>query len=106
MTERQIRRAAEHKARKEAYKQQQQARVTREAFEPLSRRAAPEAAFEAPPSPQRRSTGPITPEGKAISSLNHLKHGLTGAFRVLQFESQNEFDCLRDALIADHAPAT
>ena len=52
------------------------------------------------------STGPRTPEGKAIASLNNLKHGLTGAFRVLEFESQSDFDAAHDALIAEHQPTT
>jgi hypothetical protein len=51
-------------------------------------------------------TGPRTPEGKAIASLNNLKHGLTGAFRVLEFESQSDFDAAHDALIAEHQPTT
>ncbi len=59
-----------------------------------------------PPQPLRRCTGPTSPEGKAISSLNRLKHGLTGTFRVLEFESQALFDELRDGLRAEHAPAT
>ena len=50
--------------------------------------------------------GPRTPEGKAISCLNNLKHGLTGAFRVLEFESQSDFDTAHEALIGEHAPAT
>jgi hypothetical protein len=51
-------------------------------------------------------TGPRTPEGKAISCLNNLKHGLTGAFRVLEFESQSDFDAAHNALIEEHQPAT
>ena len=40
------------------------------------------------------STGPRTPEGKAISSANSTKHGLSGGFRVLPGETQEEFDDL------------
>ncbi|MGA2186164.1 MAG: hypothetical protein ABSH47_24380 [Bryobacteraceae bacterium] len=38
------------------------------------------------------STGPRTLEGKAISSANSTKHGLSGGFRVLPGEIQEEFD--------------
>ncbi len=37
------------------------------------------------------STGPRTEEGKSRSSQNSLKHGLTGMFRVLSWESHEEF---------------
>jgi hypothetical protein len=40
----------------------------------------------------RNSTGPRTPEGKAKSSANSVKHGLSGAFRVLDTENQEEFE--------------
>jgi len=46
------------------------------------------------------STGPKTPKGKAAAARNATKHGLSGAFTVLQHEDQDEFDillaCLRD----------
>ena len=58
------------------------------------------------PAPALGPTGPRTPEGKAISCLNNLKHGLTGAFRVMEFESQSDFDAAHDALIDEHAPNT
>ena len=45
-----------------------------------------------------QSTGPRTAEGKAVSSTNAVKHGLTAAFRVLPNENQPEFD----ALVADY----
>lgn len=53
-------------------------------------------------------TGPRTSTGKAISSLNNLQHGLTGAFRVLtaQSESQSDFDAAHEALISEHQPTT
>src|ERR1700722_1709304 len=50
--------------------------------------------------------GPRTPEGKAISSLNNLKHGLTGSFRILGNESQNEFDTMLDLMNEDNHPET
>ncbi len=52
------------------------------------------------------STGPTTESGKAIASQNRLRYGLTGAFRVVRGESQEEFNALLDALHAEHQPAT
>jgi hypothetical protein len=52
----------------------------------------------------QRSTGPKTPEGKAVSCLNRFKHGCTGAFTVLPWESQDEFDMLIDSLRDEHKP--
>jgi hypothetical protein len=51
------------------------------------------------------STGPRTPEGKAISSANSTKHGLTGGFRVLSEESQEQFDELVAEYYTAYAPA-
>ena len=53
----------------------------------------------------QRSTGPRTPEGKAISALNNFRHGFSGAFTVLPWESQEEFDMLLGALRAEHRPS-
>jgi len=54
-----------------------------------------------------KSTGPRTPEGKAVSSMNALKHGLT-ARRVVVLndpdEDPAEFDNLLDELIGEHQP--
>src|SRR5947209_7400919 len=68
-----------------------------------------ETAVDAAPAPEPERTGctgPRTHAGKAISCLNNLKHGLTGAFRVLEFESQSDFDAAQDALIEEHQPAS
>ena len=54
----------------------------------------------------QHSTGPRTPDGKARSSGNSLKHGLTGRFRVLDTEDQDAFDQLLDAHLEDLAPTT
>ena len=53
-----------------------------------------------------RSTGPRTPEGKARSSMNNLRHGLTGTFYVLADESPAKFEDLLTTLIEEHAPVT
>jgi len=47
----------------------------------------------------RRSTGPRTPEGRAVSCLNAYKHGLTGHLDVMTGEQKQA----RDAFIAEIA---
>jgi hypothetical protein len=51
------------------------------------------------------STGPRTEAGKAISSMNSLKHGLTSRKVVLPGEDQAGFDRLHNDLVTEHAPA-
>jgi hypothetical protein len=53
----------------------------------------------------QHSTGPKTPEGKAISARNNFKHGCSGAFTVLPWESQKEFDLLLGSLRDEHKPS-
>src|SRR5579885_3476467 len=53
-----------------------------------------------------RRTGPKTPEGKARSSANALKHGLTSRHVVLPGENRAEFDALVARLIQEHRAAT
>ena len=54
----------------------------------------------------RKSTGPRTEAGKAASSANALSHGLTAAGTVvLPEEEPEEFERLRQGVIADLAPA-
>ena len=57
------------------------------------------------PNSSNTSTGPRTDAGKAISSMNSLKHGLTSRRVVLPGENQADFDRLHSQLLADHAPA-
>ncbi len=52
------------------------------------------------------SRGPVTEEGKGISSLNRLTHGLAGAFRVLPWETQSDFEALAAALREEYHPQT
>jgi hypothetical protein len=51
------------------------------------------------------STGPRTPEGKAISSANSLKHGLASGRLLLRDEDPAEFEALVLAFEKDHQPA-
>jgi hypothetical protein len=50
------------------------------------------------------STGPRTEEGKARSSQNARKHGLTSAEIILAFEDREEFEELQSQLEADVRP--
>lgn len=55
----------------------------------------------------QKSTGPLTSEGKVISSQNNRKLGLTSlVFQVLPGESQSEFDAYADSLYAEYSPQT
>jgi hypothetical protein len=46
-----------------------------------------------------KSRGPKTPQGKAVSSMNALRHGLTASRPILPGESQESFDeLLKDYL--------
>ncbi len=56
--------------------------------------------------PQSKSTGPRTPEGKAIASHNALRHGLTGRVVVLPTEDMNVYRAFCKELMADLAPET
>ena len=50
------------------------------------------------------STGPRTPVGKAASSRNATKHGLSSAFRVLAHEDQQEYDRLVEEMRTCYHP--
>ena len=49
----------------------------------------------------KRSTGPKTVAGKALSRMNAYKHGLTAETNVIGDEDPSEFDRLR-AELEDH----
>jgi hypothetical protein len=57
----------------------------------------------------QKSTGPRTPEGKAVSRYNALKHGIFAKAIIPPalepYESRADFDDLLDALEAQFAPA-
>ena len=73
----------------------------RERAEPISG-----AKLEANRENAKRSTGPKTPEGKAASRLNALKHGLLSAEILLWSESDKDLETLRNELRAELHPAT
>lgn len=52
-----------------------------------------------------KSNGPVTPEGKAKSAQNSLKHGLNSTRVVLPHESQEEYDELEAAILRRFQPA-
>ena len=53
-----------------------------------------------------QSHGPLTPEGRAQSAKNSVRHGLTAKAVVLPDESQEEFQKLLDAYVDQFQPAT
>ena len=54
----------------------------------------------------QKSTGPKTAAGKARSSINAQRHGLTGQFHAFSAEDQIAFDLHSASLLADLQPAT
>ena len=54
----------------------------------------------------QNSTGPRSPEGRAIVSQNALKHGLTAAHDIISSESQADFDLYRDQILDELDPAS
>jgi hypothetical protein len=54
----------------------------------------------------RRSTGPRTTEGKSRSKMNALTHGLSAKAIVIGDEKPEDFEALRDAVIAHYQPNT
>jgi hypothetical protein len=53
----------------------------------------------------QKSTGPRTPEGKAVAARNAVKHGLLAREVVLQGEDLGEFELCRQELLEELAPA-
>ena len=52
------------------------------------------------------STGPKSSIGKAIVARNNLRHGFTGAFLVLHWEEESEYQSLFASLQSEHQPIT
>jgi hypothetical protein len=53
-----------------------------------------------------KSTGPCTPEGKAQSRMNALRHGLTSDVVVSALESQSEYYQFERSIRAEYQPRT
>jgi hypothetical protein len=51
-----------------------------------------------------KSRGPITPEGKAVSSMNALRHGMCAKSLVLTNEDEAKFQLMRDGYLAHFQP--
>src|SRR5262252_4504142 len=51
-----------------------------------------------------KSTGPKTDEGKARSSMNALRHGLTAGQAVLPYENPDDYEKLREGMLESYAP--
>src|SRR5579862_1746642 len=61
--------------------------------------------IEANRSNAKKSAGPKTPEGKAASSMNAIKHGvLSEDPRLLPWENSEEYYMMRQELILDLCP--
>ena len=52
----------------------------------------------------QKSTGPSTPDGKAVVSQNALKHGLSAHQHVIIAEEQADFDLHRDKMLVELNP--
>ena len=52
----------------------------------------------------QKSTGPRTPQGKALVSKNALKHGFSTRQHIISSESRECFDLHRDRMLAELAP--
>ncbi len=65
---------------------------------------ATETQIEANRANAQKSTGPRTPEGKAVVAQNALKHGLRARAAVLQGEDWEEYTCFRATLLAELYP--
>jgi hypothetical protein len=54
----------------------------------------------------KKSTGPVTEEGKAKSCLNRLSHGFASSTRFIKGEDPEQFNALLNDLILEYQPAT
>jgi len=52
----------------------------------------------------QHSTGPVTPEGKARTAQNALRHGLTAKHLVIRDDEREEFAQFQQSLLAELAP--
>jgi hypothetical protein len=113
MSKRSERREAERIARKLNYQAQRQPPTqpptqppVEEAPAPISEAQVSEAQLRANRANSQKSTGPVTPEGRAKSSQNALKHGLTGKTVLLPHEDPALYQSELEDLIQTYQPAT
>jgi hypothetical protein len=52
----------------------------------------------------RKSTGPITPEGKERSRCNAVRHGLTAQTVIRALEDAEDYQAFETALLVDRSP--
>ena len=52
-----------------------------------------------------KSTGPRTPEGRAVSKMNALRHGLLSEAALLPDEDEDQFDAFRAGMLQQLRPA-
>ncbi len=52
------------------------------------------------------STGARTAAGKETVSFNAFRHGLTGRFKIMPYESEHDYEALLDGLRDEHSPST
>ncbi len=64
-----------------------------------------EAQISANRSNAHKSTGPRTPEGKAVVAQNAIKHGLLAQDVIIKGEDPGQFELYRDGMLAELAPA-
>jgi hypothetical protein len=65
---------------------------------------ATEAQIKANRRNSKKSTGPKSPEGKAVVSKNAVKHGLFASENVIKGEKQADFDHFHDEMLSKLAP--
>src|SRR5215469_207265 len=53
-----------------------------------------------------KSLGPSSPEGKQVSSLNSVRHGLRADSLILPGENEHEFAVLHQTLVDEWKPTT
>ena len=53
-----------------------------------------------------KSRGPVTPEGRTRSNAAALTHGLTASQLLLEGESEDQFNALREEYLAEYQPQT
>ncbi len=66
---------------------------------------ATEAQIQANRANAQKSTGPRTPEGKAVVSQNAVTHGFLARETVIQGEDPGQFEFYRDRMLGELAPA-